>query len=63
MDEFEVPVLVEGTFKAPKLRVDNKTMEDQLKDLAEDALKDEAKSRVEDKIKSKLFDRLKGLIK
>ena len=63
VDEFEVPVLVEGTFKAPKLRVDNKTMEDQLKDLAEDALKDEAKSRVEDKIKSKLFDRLKGLIK
>ena len=63
VDEFEVPVLVEGTFKAPKLRVDNKTMEDQLKDLAEDALKDEVKSRVEDKIKSKLFDRLKGLIK
>ena len=63
VDEFEVPVLVEGSFKAPKLRVDNKTMEDQLKDLAEDALKDEVKSRVEDKIKSKLFDRLKGLIK
>ena len=63
VDEFEVPVLVEGSFKAPKLRVDSKTMEDQLKDLAEDALKDEAKSRVEDKIKSKLFDRLKGLIK
>ena len=63
VDEFEVPVLVEGTFKAPKLRVDNKTMEDQLKYLAEDALKDEVKSRVEDKIKSKLFDRLKGLIK
>ena len=63
VDEFEVPVLVEGTFKAPKLRMDNKTMEDQLKDLAEDALKDEVKSRVEDKIKSKLFDRLKGLIK
>ena len=63
VDEFEVPVLVEGTFKAPKLRVDNKTMEDQVKDLAEDALKDEVKSRVEDKIKSKLFDRLKGLIK
>ena len=63
VDEFEVPVLVEGTFKAPKLRVDNKTMEDQLKDLAEDALKDEAKSKVEDKVKGKLFDRLKGLIK
>ncbi len=63
VDEFEVPVLVEGTFKAPKLRMDNKTMEDQLKDLAEDALKDEAKSKVEDKVKGKLFDRLKGLIK
>ena len=63
VDEFEVPVLVEGSFKAPKLRVDSKTMEDQLKDLAEDALKDEAKSKVEDKVKGKLFDRLKGLIK
>ena len=60
---FTVPVKVRGSFAAPKVRVDNKAMEDQLKGVAEDALKDEAKSRVEDKIKSKLGDRLKGLIK
>jgi hypothetical protein len=54
---------VQGSFAAPKVRVDNRALEDQLKDGAEGALKDEAKSRVEDKIKSKLGDRLKGLIK
>ena len=61
--EFEVPVKVQGTVVAPKVRVDNTMLENQLKDLAENALKDEAKSRAEDKIKSKLGDRLKGLIK
>jgi len=61
--KFEVPVRVQGTMNAPKIRVDNKAMERQLKDLAGDALKDEAKSRAEDKIRSKLGDRLKGLIK
>jgi len=60
---FMVPVKVRGSFAAPKVRVDNKAMEDQLKGVAEDALEDEAKSRVEDKIKSKLGDRLKGFIK
>ena len=60
---FMVPVKVRGSFAAPKVRVDNKAMEEQLKGVAEDALKDEAKSRVEDKIKSKLGDRLKGFIK
>ena len=63
VDQFEVPVRVQGTMNAPKIRVDNKAMERQLKDLAGDALKDEAKSRAEDKIRSKLGDRLKGLIK
>ena len=61
--QFEVPVRLQGTMNAPKIRVDNKAMERQLKDLAGDALKDEAKSRAEDKIRSKLGDRLKGLIK
>jgi len=61
--EFKVPVKVQGSFAAPKVRVDNRALEDQLKDVAGGALKDEAKSRVEDKIKSKLGDRLKGLIK
>jgi DNA-binding protein YbaB len=60
---FMVPVKVRGSFAAPKVRVDNKAMEDQLKGVAENALKEEAKSRVEDKIKSKLGDRLKGFIK
>ena len=60
---FEVPVKLRGSFAAPKVRVDNKALEDQLKGVAEDALKDEAKSRVEDKIRSKLGDRLKSLIK
>jgi DNA-binding protein YbaB len=61
--EFEVPVKVQGSFAAPKVKVDNRALEDQLKGVAEGALKDEAKSRVEDKIRSKLGDRLKGLIK
>jgi DNA-binding protein YbaB len=60
---FEVPVKVRGSFAAPKVEVNNKALEDQLKGVAENALKDEAKSRVEDKIRSKLGDRLKGLIK
>ena len=59
--EFEVPVKVQGSFAAPRVRVDNTMLEDQLKDLAEDALKDEVKSRAEEKLKSKLGDRLKGL--
>ena len=58
-----VPVKVRGAFAVPKVRVDNRALEDQLKDVAGGALKDEAKSRVEDKIKSKLGDRLKGFIK
>jgi DNA-binding protein YbaB len=58
-----VPVFVQGSFKAPKIRVDNKALEDQLKHIATDALKDEAKSKVEEKIKDKLGDRLKGLFK
>lgn len=61
--EFEVPLKVQGAFAAPKVRVDSRALEDQLKDAAGGALKDEAKSRVEDKIRSKLGDRLKGLIK
>lgn len=63
VSKFEVPVRVQGTMNAPKIRVDNKAMENQLKELAGDALKDEAKSRAEDKIRSKLGDGLKGLIK
>jgi DNA-binding protein YbaB len=59
----QVPVKVRGSFAAPKVKVNNKALEDQLKGVAEGALKDEAKSRVEDKIRSKLGDRLKGLIK
>jgi uncharacterized protein (TIGR03546 family) len=61
--KFEVPVRVQGTMNAPKIRVDNQATENQLKELVGDALKDEAKSRAEDKIRSKLGDRLKGLIK
>ena len=63
VSEFKVPVFVQGSFKAPKIRVDNKALEDQLKHIATDALKDEAKSKVEEKIKDKLGDRLKGLFK
>jgi DNA-binding protein YbaB len=58
-----VPVAVRGSFTGPKIRVDNKALEEQLKDLGGDALKDEAKSKVEEKIKGKLGDRLKGLFK
>ena len=54
---------MQGSFAAPKVKVNNKALEDQLKGVAEGALKDEAKSRVEDKIRSKLGDRLKRLIK
>lgn len=61
--EFGVPVAVRGSFTGPKIRVDNKALEEQLKDLGGDALKDEAKSKVEEKIKGKLGDRLKGLFK
>lgn len=61
--ELEVPVKVQGTVVAPKVRVNNRMLENQLKDLAGDALEDEAKSKVETKIKEKLGDRLKGLFK
>ena len=47
----------------PKIRVENKTIEDQLKNLAEGALKDEAKSRAQEKIKDKLGDLFKRRIK
>ena len=59
VDELQVPVLIQGSFNAPKIRVDNRAMEEQLKKLAEGALKDEAKSRVEDKVKDKLGDLFK----
>ena len=59
VEKLEVPVQIQGSFNAPKIRVDNRAMEGQLKNLAEGALKDEAKSRVEEKVK----DKLKGLFK
>ena len=59
VDKLEVPVQIQGSFNAPKIRVDNRAMEGELKNLAEGALKDEAKSRVEEKVK----DKLKGLFK
>jgi hypothetical protein len=59
VDELQVPVLIQGSFNAPKIRVENKAIEDQLKNLAKGALKDEAKSRVEDKVKGKLGDLFK----
>ena len=59
VDELQVPVLIQGSFNAPNIRVDNRVVEDQLKNLAEGALKDEAKSRVEDKVKDKLGDLFK----
>jgi uncharacterized protein (TIGR03546 family) len=43
VEELQVPVTIQGSFNAPKIRVENKAIEDQLKKLAEDALKDEAK--------------------
>ena len=59
VEKLEVPVQIQGSFKSPKIRVDNRAMEGQLKNLAEGALEDEAKSKVEDKVK----DKLKGLFK
>lgn len=59
VEKLEVPVQIQGSFNAPKIRVDNRAMEGQLKNLAEGALKDEAKSKVEEKVK----DKLKGLFK
>ena len=63
MDELQVPVLIQGSFNAPKIRVENRAIEDQLKNLAEAAIKDEAKSRVEDKVKDKLGDLFKRRIR
>ena len=63
VDELQVPVLIKGSFNVPKIRVENKTIEDQLKNLAEGALKDEAKSRAQEKIKDKLGDLFKRRIK
>ena len=62
VEKLEVPVWIQGSFNTPKIRVENKAIEDQLKKLAEGALKDEAKSRVEDKIKDKLGDLFKRQI-
>lgn len=56
VDELTVPVLIEGSFTAPKIRVDNKAIEDQVMGVAEDALRDEARSRLEDEAKGKLGD-------
>ena len=63
VEKLEVPVQIQGSFNAPKIRVENKAIEDQLKNLAEGALKDEAKSRVEDKVKDKLGDLFKRRIR
>jgi len=63
VDELQVPVLIQGSFNAPKIRVENRAIEDQLKNLAEAAIKDEAKSRVEDKVKDKLGDLFKRRIR
>ena len=63
VEKLEVPVQIQGSFDAPKIRVENRAIEDQLKNLAEGALKDEAKSRVEDKVKDKLGDLFKRRIR
>ena len=63
LEELRVPVKIQGSFNTPKIRVENKAIEDQLKNLAEGALKDEAKSRVEDKVKDKLGDLFKRRIR
>jgi uncharacterized protein (TIGR03546 family) len=63
VEELRVPVQIQGSFNAPKIRVENKAIEEQLKNLAEGALKDEAKSRVEEKVKDKLGDLFKRRIR
>ena len=63
VEELQVPVQIRGSFNAPKIRVENRAIEDQLKNLAEAALKDEAKSKVEDKVKDKLGDLFKRRIR
>jgi hypothetical protein len=63
VEKLEVPVQIQGSFNAPKIRVENRAIEDQLKNLAGWALKDEAKSRVEDKVKDKLGDLFKRRIR
>jgi len=63
VQELQVPVQIQGSFNTPKIRVENKAIEDQLKNLAEGALKDEAKSKVEDKVKDKLGDLFKRRIR
>ena len=63
VETLEVPVQIQGSFNSPKIRVENKAIEDQLKNLAEGALKDEAKSRVKDKVKDKLGDLFKRRIR
>ncbi len=61
VETFTVKVGLAGTMQAPKVQVDQKQLESQLKDLAEDALKTEAQRRVEEKLKDKVGDRLKVL--
>lgn len=61
VETFTVKVGLAGTMQAPKVQVDQKQLESQLKDLAEGALKTEAQRRVEEKLKDKVGDRLKGL--
>ena len=63
VEKLEVPVQIQGSFNAPKIRVENKAIEDQVKSLAEGALKDEAKSKVGDKVKDKLGDLFKRRIR
>ena len=63
VETLEVPVQIKGSFNAPKIQVDNRAIEGQLKNLAEGVLKDEAKSRVEDKVKDKLGDLFKRRIR
>ena len=61
VETFTVKVGLAGTMQAPKVQVDQKQLESQLKDLAEGALKTETQRRVEEKLKDKVGDRLKGL--
>jgi hypothetical protein len=63
VEKLQVPVQIQGSFNSPKIRVENKAIEDQLKNLAEGALKDEAKLRVEEKVKDKLGDLFKRRIR
>jgi hypothetical protein len=59
VERFDIPVLVQGAFANPSIRVDKSVVESQVKDLAKDAVK----SKVESKLKDKVQDKLKGLFK